>query len=657
MNNGGILFPDGTQQTTAGGGSSSVGTGALVSGTVQSTTSGTFFDYVIPAGVKRISLTVRGVSTNGTSPVVVRMGSAGAIVSTGYSASSFYTGTNSAWYTIDSSSFPLTSTGATAGSLSSGTVTYSLLNGNTWTESGTINNTASGGVAWWIGGGVTLPGSMDRIRLTTLNGTDAFTAGQINILYEYGPITGNVGSIVPATAQDTTTGTSFDFPNIPVGTKRITVAFNNISSAATVANNFQIQLGAGAIDATAYNQYAQFITSSNQVGNNTGSTGFAVGNFGKDFSHTGSLVLVNISGNLWEATGHFTGAGGSTVVTGTKTLTGALDRVRITINGTDTFDLGSVNVFYEYGATNIGSSGDSQGFKNRIINGGMNIWQRGTTFTNPQAGGNFFTADRFGCNRASDVTGMTVSRSTIAPSGFLYSMALQRTQANTATNGLYLFCSNESANTIDLAGNVIAFSFWAKTGTTYSGGALSVSVISGTGADEKVYLYTGSTNVISTSQTISTNWTRYSFTGTVPTDSKEIGFILSWVPAGTAGADDTVYITGIQLEKNSVATSFDFRSIGTELTLCQRYYQTPGNGAQLYISYYSNYYSQQRAATFQFVVPMRITPTMTGTYTGDAGGTGTGCYALSPSAFQLTCTLNATNSFGTYYNITANAEI
>jgi hypothetical protein len=211
-------------------------------------------------------------------------------------------------------------------------------------------------------------------------------------------------------------------------------------------------------------------------------------------------------------------------------------------------------------------------FKNRIINGAMNIWQRGTSFSNPTTT-NFYTADRWGVNRAGDATGATVSQSTSVPAGFQYSLKLQRTAGDSSTAGIYLFNSNETANTIDLAGQSVTISFWAKAGANYSGGSLSIVGYWGTGTDQRVYSYTGSTAFISATQAITTTWTKYSFTGSVGSSSTEVGFQLSWTPTGTASTDDSVYITGVQLEVGSSATSFDYRPYGTELALCQRYYQ------------------------------------------------------------------------------------
>jgi hypothetical protein len=211
-------------------------------------------------------------------------------------------------------------------------------------------------------------------------------------------------------------------------------------------------------------------------------------------------------------------------------------------------------------------------FRNRIINGDMRIWQRGTTISNPTTS-NFYTADRWGVNRNSDVSGATVSRDISGLSGFEYCLKLQRTAGNTNTASLSLFYSNESTNTYDLAGSPATLSFWAKIGANYSGGALNVVVYSGTGTDQRVYAYTGLASFASANQAITSTWTRYTFTGTVAANATETGLILTWTPTGTAGADDSLYITGVQLEAGSTATDFERRPIGTELALCQRYYQ------------------------------------------------------------------------------------
>jgi hypothetical protein len=114
----------------------------------------------------------------------------------------------------------------------------------------------------------------------------------------------------------------------------------------------------------------------------------------------------------------------------------------------------SVSVHGTNGITfNDGSTQNTRpavGYRNRIINGDMRIWQRGTTISNPTTS-NFYTADRWGVNRNADVSGATVSRDISGLSGFEYSLKLQRTAGNTNTGALALWYSNESTNTYDLA--------------------------------------------------------------------------------------------------------------------------------------------------------------------------------------------------------------
>jgi hypothetical protein len=316
--------------------------------------------------------------------------------------------------------------------------------------------------------------------------------------------------------------------------------------------------------------------------------------------------------------------------------------------------------------TNVSSSGIAQaagggtagtagvtGFKNRIINGDMQIWQRGTSFTNPSVGGgNFYTADRWGVNRAGDLSGATVSQSTDVPSGFQYSLKLQRTAGNTSTAGLYLFNSNESVNTLDLAGQSVTISFWVKAGANYSGGALSVIGLYGTGTDQRVYAYTGASAFINATQAITSTWTRYSFTATVASNATEVGFQFFWTPTGTAGADDSIYITGIQLEAGSTATNFDVLSIGTELMLCQRYYSTsfpygtaPVQNSGLYtwkITLITSGYGMY--SQLQYPVPMRITAT---TITGYNGGAANNLVRNIPAGIDITnLGINPTSTTG-----------
>jgi hypothetical protein len=305
-------------------------------------------------------------------------------------------------------------------------------------------------------------------------------------------------------------------------------------------------------------------------------------------------------------------------------------------------------------AVSIAQSGSNNtSFRNRIINGAMNFWQRGTSFTDPTTT-NFYTADRWGVNRNGDATGATVSQSTDVPTGFRYSLKLQRTAANTSTAGIYLFNSNETVNTLDLAGQSVTLSFYIKTGANYSGGTLAVQGYYGTGTDQRVYSYTGATAFINTTQTITSTWTRYTFTGSVGSTSTEVGFQVYWTPTGTAGADDSVYITGVQLEAGSTASPFEYRQYGTEFALCQRYYETGTNFVD------AGYVPANTPVTFAgstYAVTKRTAPTPVFTTVSFTNGYGPTTRANYVSGFFRYLLATSTGAVSGSETFTASAEL
>lgn len=156
-----------------------------------------------------------------------------------------------------------------------------------------------------------------------------------------------VGVINSGTAQNSTSGTSIDFTGIPAGVKRITVMFAGVSTNGTSQN--LIQFGAGSVATTGYTATSFTVASSTATGPAIYSQGFGVRNGGAANTYSGSFVLSLIGSNTWAGTGCITGSDTSSFpMSGSVALGGTLDRVRITtVNGTDTFDAGSVNILYE----------------------------------------------------------------------------------------------------------------------------------------------------------------------------------------------------------------------------------------------------------------------------------------------------------------------
>jgi hypothetical protein len=219
--------------------------------------------------------------------------------------------------------------------------------------------------------------------------------------------------------------------------------------------------------------------------------------------------------------------------------------------------------------------------KNAVINGAFQVWQRGTTST---SSGGYFTADRWYQFRGA-ATGSWSQVTTGLPTGFQYAIKVQRTAGQTSTDGLGVNQVFESINSIPFAGKTVTLSFYAKAGANYSptSSALAVRGYTGTGTDQAAGTFgtwTGYAEPIAGSATLTTTWTRFTFTGTFASTATQFGMVFYLFGTGTAGADDSFQMTGVQLEIGSVATPFT-TATGTvqgELAACQRYcYVVQGN--------------------------------------------------------------------------------
>ena len=155
----------------------------LVRGTAQTSTSGTAIDFTgIPSWVDRITVMFSGVSLSGTSPFLFQLGTSGGVVTSGYAGGGMRVGGS----TVAAASYTagFSPSNATAAATYGGNIVFTNVSANIWSASGVFGT--SGGVesAAMTGGSISLGGTLDRIRITTINGTDTFDAGSINILYE-----------------------------------------------------------------------------------------------------------------------------------------------------------------------------------------------------------------------------------------------------------------------------------------------------------------------------------------------------------------------------------------------------------------------------------------------------------------------------------------
>jgi len=157
--------------------------GAITSGTAVASTSGTSIDFTgIPSYVKRVTVMFSEVSTNGTSNYLVRIGNTTFTV-TGYVSTMTYVniGANSSTGDTDTTGFRLTKDTSAATSFS-GVMLICLLSNYVYVAG--FNGIGNGGPTFQGGGVLNLGSVLDRVRITTVNGTDTFDAGSINILYE-----------------------------------------------------------------------------------------------------------------------------------------------------------------------------------------------------------------------------------------------------------------------------------------------------------------------------------------------------------------------------------------------------------------------------------------------------------------------------------------
>lgn len=153
----------------------------LVLGTAQTAT-GTSVDFTgIPSWVKRVTLILSGVSLSGTSGMLVRFSVGGTFLTTGYTSYVDTMGTGVA-PNAQTAGFGLGDVAPIASEFFYCTYTFINITGNTWV--GTISGGSSNPSVMTGGGAIALAGKLDGIRLTTINGTNTFDAGTVNIMYE-----------------------------------------------------------------------------------------------------------------------------------------------------------------------------------------------------------------------------------------------------------------------------------------------------------------------------------------------------------------------------------------------------------------------------------------------------------------------------------------
>jgi hypothetical protein len=184
----GVTMPAGGLANTAGAAVGTTDSQTLTNKTIQGgaltlatavTASGTSIDYTgIPAWVKRITVMFDGVSTNSTSNIQIQLGDSGGFETSGYAGTAWLANTIN---TAMSAGFLVSATNV-ASYVWIGSAVITKLQNNSWVLQGTIGLTApAGGLQ---NGSKSLSDTLTQVRITTVNGTDTFDAGTINIMYE-----------------------------------------------------------------------------------------------------------------------------------------------------------------------------------------------------------------------------------------------------------------------------------------------------------------------------------------------------------------------------------------------------------------------------------------------------------------------------------------
>ena len=289
---------------------------------------------------------------------------------------------------------------------------------------------------------------------------------------------------------------------------------------------------------------------------------------------------------------------------------------------------GSSITFNDNTTQNTSAYGGGFAFRNKLINGGFDIAQRGTSFVSGANDDDTYNLDRWYVlsdgNDAVDIT-----QTTTVPTGAKYSIGLDVETVNKKFGIAQII---ENANCYNAIGGNVTLSFQAKVSATTKLDNVKCAVVAWSGtADTVTSDIISAWNVEGTNPTlianatyentpanlnVTTSWATYSVTANVDTASTTNIIVFIWSDVTDTTLGDFLYVTNVQLEKGSTATSFDYRPYGTELALCQRYlYATGSSSASYQMTGGTGSAGTAAEADFSFTMPvtMRSTPTLTAT--------------------------------------------
>jgi len=251
-------------------------------------------------------------------------------------------------------------------------------------------------------------------------------------------------------------------------------------------------------------------------------------------------------------------------------------------------------------------------YRQAIINGNFDVWQRGTSLAMTTA--DAYAADRWYCETATAATDKTVSRQTASNNGSYYSARVAMVQD---TDELLTFSQAlESQDSIKFRGQKLTLSFWAKAGAEFvtDNSTLVCKIVTGKGTDQKVLAFTTSADAISANKTLTDTFVKHTITTTaaIASDITQIGVSFAFTHAGAGVTTNYFEVSQVQLCAGSVALPFQPKSYAQELADCQRYYQKIGAASTIHTNTPGITWDTAGVinALVRTTVDMRATPTI-----------------------------------------------
>lgn len=337
--------------------------------------------------------------------------------------------------------------------------------------------------------------------------------------------------------------------------------------------------------------------------------------------------------------------------------TGGVSRATIDANGVTSFAgnviLPSLN------------GGQLAGFRNKIINGKMDISQRNGGTVMALTDTPTYFNDRWSCVSSTTPSGnLFTGRTTIVGAiglnplgdGFSNCLYFQR-QSGTYVGSAKAIQVLETAESRSLVDRTVTLSFWVAVHTGWLGGNLTAVVVTGTGTDQTAaQFFAGSATSQATAGSVTITPTRtltkHSLQATIPAGAAQVAVLFQnsgW--SGSGSSTDIIAITGIQLEVGSIATPFEHRPHSVELALSQRYYEL-FNQVILRNQFNTGFVYQW----LNFSIPKRATPTCTVSSTSYTNASSATCNVSTTTGVELAVSASSAGGY-VITNVGASAEL